>query len=79
MKQKVNAPASLKKAIFSYISYKPNRHNISEHLIISALEKKVREKSREYHNHAADLPRHQEEEETGKIKHAQIEQTYEQH
>ena len=55
--------------------------------------KKVREKSRECHNHkkgkrkvqkvpqlqTAALPRHQEEEETDKSKQAQIEQTYEKH
>ena len=37
----------------------------------------VREKSRECHNQAAALPRHQEEEEKDKTKQAQIEQTYE--
>ena len=38
---------------------------------------KLREKSRECHNHNAALPRPQEEDETDKSKQAQIEQTYE--
>ena len=45
--------------------------------------KKVREKSREWHNHtqsqAVALPRYQREEETDKTKQAQIEQTHEKH
>ena len=41
---------------------------------------KVREKSEEVsQSQPAALPRHQEEEETDKIKQAQIEQTYEKH
>ena len=39
-------------------------------------QKRVREKSRECHNHKLQ-PRHQEEEETDKIKQTQIEQTHE--
>ena len=42
------------------------------------LKKKIREKSRAQSQTAA-LPRHQQEEETDKIKQAQIAQTYEKH
>ena len=43
-------------------------------------EKKVREKSRECHNHKLQpFPDTQEEEETDKSKQAQVEQTYEKH
>ena len=52
--------------------------SVSESQVIN-LEKKVREKSRECHNHAAALPRHQEEDKTDKTKQAQIEQMYEKH
>ena len=46
--------------------------------ISSSSIKKVREKSRECHNHGT-LPRHLEEEKTDKSKQAQIELTYEKH
>ena len=47
---------------------------------LTKFKKKVREKSRECHNHkTADFPRPQEEEEIDNSKQAQIEQTYEKH
>ena len=50
-----------------------NRQNLHE------MSKKVREKSRECHNHKPQPPTPQDEEETDKSKQAQTEQTYEKH